>query len=100
MPCVKQVDGDDSLNNVSDKMSSLRTGGSMVHDRSHDDVVTRMKNIKMIQLGKYLIQPWYFSPYPEELTKVPIVYLCEFCLKFTKSIHCLKRHRVSSIIFV
>ena len=97
----KQVDGDDSSNNVSDKMSSLRTGGSMVHDRSHDDVVTRMKNIKMIQLGKHLIQPWYFSPYPEELTKVPIVYLCEFCLKFTKSIHCLKRHRVQfSIIFV
>ena len=76
-------------------MSSLRTGGSMVHDRSHDDVVTRMKNIKMIQLGKHLIQPWYFSPYPEELTKVPIVYLCEFCLKFTKSLHCLKRHRVN-----
>lgn len=76
-------------------MSNLRTGGSMVHDRSHDDVVTRMKNIKMIQLGKHLIQPWYFSPYPEELTKVPVVYLCEFCLKFTKSMHCLKRHRVS-----
>ena len=81
-------------------MSSLRTGGSMVHDRSHDDVVTRMKNVKMIQLGKHLIQPWYFSPYPEELTKVPIVYLCEFCLKFTKSLHCLKRHRVIIIIFI
>ncbi|CAB3993321.1 histone acetyltransferase KAT5 isoform X5, partial [Paramuricea clavata] len=88
-----QVDGDDSPNSVNDKMSSLRSGGSMVHDRSHDDVVTRMKNIKMVQLGKHLIQPWYFSPYPEELTKIPIVYLCEFCLKFTKSLHCLKRHR-------
>ena len=90
-----KVDGDDSPNSVNDKMSSLRSGGSMVHDRSHDDVVTRMKNIKMVQLGKHLIQPWYFSPYPEELTKIPIVYLCEFCLKFTKSLHCLKRHRVN-----
>lgn len=89
----EQLDNEDGPKSVSEKMSSLRTGGSMVHDRSHDDVVTRMKNIKMVQLGKHLIQPWYFSPYPEELTKESVVYLCEFCLKFAKSLHCLKRHR-------
>lgn len=31
----------------------------------HDDIVTRMKNIEMIELGKYRIRPWYFSPYPQ-----------------------------------
>lgn len=30
-----------------------------------DDVVTRMKNIDMIELGKHRIKPWYFSPYPQ-----------------------------------
>jgi hypothetical protein len=31
----------------------------------HDDVVTRMKNVEMIELGRHRIRPWYFSPYPQ-----------------------------------
>jgi len=31
----------------------------------HDDVVTRMKNVEMIELGLNRISPWYFSPYPQ-----------------------------------
>lgn len=31
----------------------------------HDDVVTRMKNVEMIELGLNKISPWYFSPYPQ-----------------------------------
>ena len=37
-----------------------RQSGSMV--THHDDVVTRMKNIQLIELGKHRIKPWYFSP--------------------------------------
>ncbi|KAK3748728.1 hypothetical protein QZH41_015675 [Actinostola sp. cb2023] len=74
------------------KINSLRNHGSMVHDRSNDDIVTRMKNIQMIQLGKFRIRPWYFSPYPQEFAKLSLIYLCEFCLKFVKSFNCLKRH--------
>jgi len=40
-----------------------RSTGSMV--AHHDDVVTRMKNVEMIELGRYRIRPWYFSPYPQ-----------------------------------
>lgn len=39
-----------------------QTGSMVAH---HDDIVTRMKNIEMIELGKYRIRPWYFSPYPQ-----------------------------------
>lgn len=31
----------------------------------NDDIITRMKNIEMIVLGKHRIRPWYFSPYPQ-----------------------------------
>ena len=62
---------------------------------SGDDVITRMKNIEMIELGRFRIKPWYFSPYPQELTTEPVLYLCEFCLKYMKSKTCLLRHRVS-----
>lgn len=39
-----------------------QTGSMVAH---HDDIVTRMKNVEMIELGKYRIRPWYFSPYPQ-----------------------------------
>ncbi|KAG7272720.1 hypothetical protein CRUP_038166 [Coryphaenoides rupestris] len=69
-----------------------RMTGSLVSDRSHDDIVTRMKNIDCIELGRHRLKPWYFSPYPQELTTLPILYLCEFCLKYLKSLKCLQRH--------
>ncbi|CAN9501462.1 unnamed protein product [Ophioblennius macclurei] len=69
-----------------------RMTGSLVSDRSHDDIVTRMKNIECIELGRHRLKPWYFSPYPQELTALPILYLCEFCLKYLKSLKCLQRH--------
>nr|XP_020454684.1 histone acetyltransferase KAT5 isoform X1 [Monopterus albus] len=72
--------------------SAPRMTGSLVSDRSHDDIVTRMKNIECIELGRHRLKPWYFSPYPQELTMLPILYLCEFCLKYLKSLKCLQRH--------
>jgi hypothetical protein len=50
-----------------------RQSGSLV--THHDDVVTRMKNIQMIELGRHRIKPWYFAPYPQvchHLTNVKI----------------------------
>uniref|UniRef100_A0A1B6E5G0 histone acetyltransferase n=1 Tax=Clastoptera arizonana TaxID=38151 RepID=A0A1B6E5G0_9HEMI len=69
-----------------------RTTGSMVPH--NDDVVTRMKNVEMIELGLHRIRPWYFSPYPQELVNLPCIYICEFCLKYRKSRKCLERHLV------
>ncbi|XP_041351178.1 histone acetyltransferase KAT5-like isoform X2 [Gigantopelta aegis] len=66
-----------------------QTGSMVAH---HDDIVTRMKNIELIEIGRYRIKPWYFSPYPQELTHSPIVYICEYCLKYLKSNKCLERH--------
>ena len=39
-----------------------QTGSMVAH---HDDIITRMRNIDFIELGKYRIKPWYFSPYPQ-----------------------------------
>lgn len=68
-----------------------RTSGSLAINHP-DDVITRIKNIEMIELGKHKIRPWYFSPYPQELVALPCIYLCEFCLKYVKSRKCLQRH--------
>ncbi|VDN01166.1 unnamed protein product [Thelazia callipaeda] len=66
--------------------------GSMSIMGHGEDALTRIRNIEMVELGRYRIQPWYFSPYPQELTSLSCIYLCEFCLKFVKSTTCLKRH--------
>eukprot|EP00112_Aurelia_sp_Birch-Aquarium-sp1_P016193 Seg3650.4 transcript_id=Seg3650.4/GoldUCD/mRNA.D3Y31 product="Histone acetyltransferase KAT5" protein_id=Seg3650.4/GoldUCD/D3Y31 len=80
------------------KSSSLRTGGSMV-EKSQDDIITRVKNVQLIEIGKHRIKPWYFSPYPIELTLMPCVYICEFCLKYVKSFCCLRRHREKCTLY-
>lgn len=90
-PTILCQDSQDSSDGIP---SAPRMTGSLVSDRSHDDIVTRMKNIDCIELGRHRLKPWYFSPYPQELTTLPILYLCEFCLKYLKSLKCLQRHLV------
>uniref|UniRef100_H3ABQ1 histone acetyltransferase n=1 Tax=Latimeria chalumnae TaxID=7897 RepID=H3ABQ1_LATCH len=47
----------------------------------------------MIEFGKYEIQTWYSSPYPQEYaSRLPKLFLCEFCLKYMKSRNILLRH--------
>uniref|UniRef100_A0A674MMP3 Histone acetyltransferase KAT5 n=1 Tax=Takifugu rubripes TaxID=31033 RepID=A0A674MMP3_TAKRU len=86
---VHNQDSQDSSDGIP---TAPRMTGSLVSDRSHDDIITRMKNIECIELGRHRLKPWYFSPYPQELTSLPILYLCEFCLKYLKSLKCLQRH--------
>jgi len=79
---------------VEKKKSSLASsGGSLRAPGAHDDVVARMKNIEQIEIGEYRIAPWYFSPYPEPLTHCTVIYLCEFCLKFHRSMTSFRRHK-------
>ncbi|XP_041468305.1 histone acetyltransferase KAT5-like isoform X1 [Lytechinus variegatus] len=88
MDILRFQDSMDILN-----VNAPRQTGSMVTDKHHDDIITRIKNIEMIVLGRHCIRPWYFSPYPIELTSKPKIYLCEFCLKYVRSVKCLERHK-------
>ena len=45
-----------------------------------------------IEFGRYEIETWYSSPYPQEYASAPKLYLCEFCLKYMKTRTILKRH--------
>ncbi|XP_016090452.1 histone acetyltransferase KAT6B-like isoform X1 [Sinocyclocheilus grahami] len=46
----------------------------------------------LIEFGQYEMQTWYSSPYPPEYSRLPKLYLCEFCLKYLKSQDILQRH--------
>ncbi|KJE91466.1 MYST histone acetyltransferase 2 [Capsaspora owczarzaki ATCC 30864] len=53
---------------------------------------SKESHLRSIEFGKYEIETWYSSPYPEEYTKLPKLFLCEFCLKYMKSSAILQRH--------
>lgn len=52
-----------------------QTGSLATHTEDH--AITRIKNIRMIELGQYRIKPWYFSPYPEVDQQYKITF-CEY----------------------
>jgi histone acetyltransferase MYST1 len=60
-------------------------------EKEHEEI-TKVKNIQSIVLGKYEIETWYFSPYPEEYCGDEKMYICEFCLKYMKRHLTLLKH--------
>lgn len=52
--------------------------------------------IKTILFGRYELDTWYHSPYPEEYARLGRLYVCEFCLKYMKSQTILRRHMVKN----
>ncbi|KAG5382189.1 hypothetical protein IGI04_033659 [Brassica rapa subsp. trilocularis] len=63
--------------------------------REHEEF-TKVKNIATIELGKYEIETWYFSPFPPEYNDCVKLFFCEFCLNFMKRKEQLQRHMVSN----
>ena len=61
-------------------------------EREHEEV-TKVKNVEIIEFGKYEIDAWYFSPYPDDYAKSKKLYVCEFCLKYMKSPMTYGRHK-------
>lgn len=59
--------------------------------REHEEN-TKLKTINKIKMGKYLVDTWYFSPYPKEYQNIDTLYICEFCLSFFKEEGELTRH--------
>ncbi|ORX82627.1 hypothetical protein K493DRAFT_331792 [Basidiobolus meristosporus CBS 931.73] len=72
------------------EIEKLRTSGSMTQCVNE---VARVKNLNRIQMGKYEIEGWYFSPYPPQFAHAELIYICEFCLCYFLSLKIYSRHR-------
>jgi len=73
-----------------EEIEKLRTGGSMVQNHAQLHLV---RNLTKLQMGKYLVEPWYFSPYPQDFSDADLVYVDEFCLSYFTSHKAYTRHR-------
>ena len=63
-------------------------------EREHE-AITKVKYIDRIQFGKYEVDAWYFSPYPEEYGKQSKLWICEYCLKYMKFESTYRHHQVT-----
>lgn len=73
-----------------EEIKKLRTNGSMTQNHLE---VSRVRNLSSVVLGEYIIEPWYFSPYPIELTEEDVIYICHFTLSYFGSKKQFERFR-------
>lgn len=62
-------------------------------EKEHE-AITKVKYIDTLRIGKFEIDTWYFSPYPEEYGKVCTLYVCEYCLKYMRLEKTFRYHQV------
>jgi histone acetyltransferase HTATIP len=87
---TKKTEKEPQILEPEEEIEKLRTGGSMVQNHAQLHLV---RNLEKIQMGKHIIEPWYFSPYPQEFSDVDLVYIDEFCLSYFSSKKSFERHR-------
>jgi histone acetyltransferase MYST1 len=46
------------------------------------EAMTRVKFVNKVQVGRFEMETWYFSPYCSHFGKSPKLWICEFCLKY------------------
>ncbi|KAL4800008.1 hypothetical protein BDV19DRAFT_376043 [Aspergillus venezuelensis] len=73
-----------------EEIERLRTSGSMTQNPTE---IHRVRNLDRLQMGKFDIEPWYFSPYPESFSDADVVYIDEFCLSYFDNKRAFERHR-------
>lgn len=63
-------------------------------EKEHEQI-TKVKYIDRIQIGRFEIDTWYFSPYPEEYGRQSKLWICEYCLKYMRLEKSYRYHMVN-----
>ncbi|KAL4998163.1 hypothetical protein BDV10DRAFT_194638 [Aspergillus recurvatus] len=87
---IKEEEKTLGLMSREEEIEKLRTSGSMTQNPTE---VHRVRNLDRLQMGKYDIEPWYFSPYPASFSDAEVVYIDEFCLSYFDNKRAFERHR-------
>lgn len=59
-------------------------------EKEHEEL-TRVKNIQIVQLGRWEIDCWYYSPYPDDFAGDRL-FLCEYTLRYFRRRSTLEKH--------
>lgn len=77
----------------------FRDAQAISSEKIEEDLKTQpnTKGTKYIEMGKFEMEVWYQSPYPEDFARLPKLYICEFCLRYMKSRTIIQRHIVKCV---
>ncbi|KAK9457238.1 hypothetical protein V1511DRAFT_493082 [Dipodascopsis uninucleata] len=78
----------DAIGGTSDSESEGDIGSNM------NSPANLGSKIQAIRFGTMEIKTWYTAPYPEEYSRRPIIYICEYCLKYMPTEYVYWRHQV------
>lgn len=72
---------------------------SAASEKIEDDLrgLPDSKGIRYIEMGRYEMEAWYQSQYPDDYNQQPKIYICEFCLKYMRSRTILQRHAAKCV---
>ena len=83
---IDEFENERELNNK--KLEHIVGSINMNEDELYEKIhlkTNKIKNIEKIQFGNYIIDCWYFSPYPEKyILGCKLLYICQYCLKYMK----------------
>ena len=88
-------------NNNNNSSDTLLRGGNWHGNSGNPDLaeleaehheITKVKNIGQIVMGKYLVEAWYYSPFPPPYHEIDTLYICEFCLKYMRKPSYFMKH--------
>lgn len=85
----------DLSNFISDyDLKLFRDAQALASEKIEDDLKSQpnTKGTKYIEMGKFEMEVWYQSPYPDDYARLPKLYICEYCLRYMKSRTILQRH--------
>ncbi|AWU78419.1 hypothetical protein CAS74_002768 [Pichia kudriavzevii] len=74
-----------------EEIKKLRTSGSMTQNNVH--ALAKIRNFTKVIIGNHEVEPWYFSPYPQEFTEEEQLYICDFSLNYFASKKQFERFR-------
>lgn len=80
----------DEINHIQKSLAEMDPQTAAL-EREHE-AITKVKYVDRIQLGKYEIDSWYFSPYPDEYGRQSKLWICEYCLKYMRLEKTYKYH--------
>jgi len=81
----------DEINHVQKTYAEMDPTSAAL-EKEHEEN-TKVKHIDKVQFGKFEVDTWYYSPFPEEFKNQPKLWLCEFCLKYMRLEKTFKYHQ-------
>ena len=82
-PRAAEEEDDGMVNTVAVAEIDEHEGMDEASLREHEEV-TKVKNVETIEMGKYRMDCWYFSPFPPHIfsSTIDILYICEYTFNF------------------